>query len=84
MALSPKELEVLSLVALGYSDKEICIKLKIAYGTVRSHIDKSVLKLNARNRTNAILIYKHKHEEWLGNFYETNNNPLDSRNLLSD
>ena len=84
MTLSPKEIKVLSLVALGFSDKEIAIKLKISYGTVRTHIDKSVLKLNARNRSNAILIYKMIHKEWLEEFYETYNNTLDSRKLLSD
>ena len=84
MTLSPKEIKVLSLVALGFSDKEIAIKLKISYGTVRTHIDKSVLKLNARNRSNAILIYKMIHKEWLEEFYETHNNTLDSRKLLSD
>ena len=82
MALSSRELEVLSLVALGYSDKEIAIKLKISYGTVRNHIDKAILKLNARNRTNAALIYKMINKEWLGEFYEAYCNSLDSRNLL--
>ena len=84
MSLSPKEVEVLSLVALGYSDKEISVKLKISYGTVRNHIDKAVLKLNARNRTNAALIYKMIHKEWLGEFYETYCTALDSRKILSD
>ena len=82
MALSPKEVKILSLVALGFSDKEIAIKLKISYGTVRTHIDKTILKLNARNRTNAILIYKIIHKEWLEEFFETYNNTLDSRKLL--
>ena len=84
MTLSPKEEKVLSLVALGFSDKEIAIKLKISYGTVRTHIDKIVLKLNARNRSHAILIYKMTHKNWLEEFYETYNNTLDSRKLLSD
>ena len=44
MALSPKEVEVITLVALGYSDKEIFSALKIAYGTVRNHIDRAILK----------------------------------------
>lgn len=57
MKLSPKEHEVWSLVASGYSDKEIGTKLKISYGTVRCHIDKGILKLRARNRTNAAVIY---------------------------
>lgn len=83
MALSPKELEVLTLVALGYSDKEISVQLKIAYGTVRNHVDKAVLKLNAQNRTHAVIIYKLMHKDWLEDFYETNYNTLDSREVLS-
>ena len=82
MSLSPKEIKVLSLVALGFSDKEIGVKLKISYGTVRTHINKIILKLNARNRSNAILIYKIINKEWLEEFYETYNNTLDSRKLL--
>ena len=45
-------------------------------------IDKAILKLNARNRTNAALIYKMINKEWLGEFYEAYCNSLDSRNLL--
>lgn len=78
MALSPKEVEVLSLVALGYSDKEIMLKLKMSYGTVRTRIDKAVLKLKARNKANAILIYKLIHKNWLEEYYETYYNALDS------
>ena len=84
MALSPKEVEVMTLVALGYSDKEICNALKIAYGTVRNHIDKAVLKLRAQNRTHAVMIYKFMHKDWFEDFYEANNNTLDSRNILSN
>lgn len=84
MALSPKELEVLTLVALGYSDKEIGVELNIAYGTVRNHIDKVVLKLNAQNRTHAVIIYKLMNKDWLEDIYETNNNTLDRRRILSD
>ncbi len=83
MTLSPKELEVLTLVALGYSDKEISVKLKIAYGTVRNHIDKAILKLNAQNRTHAVVVYKLKNKNWLENLYEENNNTLDRRGVLS-
>lgn len=84
MSLSPKELKVLTLVALGYSDKEICIKMKISYSTVRTYIDRIILKLNAQNRTNAAIIYKLKHKEWLEEFYEAYHNSLDCRHLLSD
>ena len=84
MALSPKEVKVLTLVAMGYSDKEIGVELKIAYGTVRNHIDKVVLKLNAQNRTHAAIIYKLMNKDWLEDIYETNNNTWDRRRILSD
>lgn len=84
MILSPKELEVMTLVALGYSDKEIGVELNISYGTVRSHIDRAVLKLRAQNRTHAVMIYKLKNKEWLEDFYETSNYSLDCRQLLSN
>lgn len=84
MTLSPKEVEAITLVALGYSDKEICCAMKIAYGTVRNHIDRAVLKLHAQNRTHAVMIYKLMNKEWLEEFYEADNHTLDSRNLLPD
>lgn len=84
MALSSKEEKVLRYVALGFSDKEIGQFLNISYGTVRTHVDRAILKLHAQNRTHAVLIYKLINKEWLEEFYETYNNTLDSRNLLSN
>ena len=84
MILSPREEKVLSLVALGYSDKQIAVKLGISYGTVRNHVDKAVLKLNARNRTHAVMIYKFMKKDWLEEFYEANNNTLERGRILSD
>ncbi len=83
MALSPKEVEVLTLTALGYSDKEIGVKLNIAYGTVRTHIDRIVLKLHAQNRTHAVIIYKLLNKDWLEEHRETYHNSLDCRKILS-
>lgn len=68
MNLSPKELDVLALVALGYSDKEIGMKLNIKYGTVRTHINRIVLKLNARNRGHAVLAFFLRYPEWVTKF----------------
>ncbi len=84
MILSPREEKVLSLVALGYSDKQIAVKLGISYGTVRNHVDKAVLKLNAQNRTHAVMIYKFMKKDWLEEFYEANNNTLERGSILSD
>lgn len=83
MALSPKEVKVLTLVALGYCDKEIGTKLNISYGTVRNHMDRIVLKLNARNRTHATIIYKLNNKNWLEEYYETYCDSLDGGKSLS-
>lgn len=56
LKLSKREAEVLTLVANGLVDKEIATELNIAYGTVRNHINKIVLKLAALNRTHAVAL----------------------------
>ena len=84
MVLSQKEIKVMTLVAMGYSDKEIGVELKIAYGTVRNHVDKAVLKLHAQNRTHAVMIYKLMNKDWLEDVYEANNYTLERRRILSD
>ena len=64
MKLSPKKLQVLTLVAKGFTDKEISTKLQISERTVQTHLSLILLKLNARNRTNAVALYKHYHPKW--------------------
>jgi two-component system NarL family response regulator len=51
--LSPRECEVLRLVALGESNKEIAVTLRIAEGTVKVHVDHILKKLRVRGRTEA-------------------------------
>ncbi len=65
MKLSSTEKRVLTLIALGYSDKEIGVEIKISYGTVRTYVDRLIGKLNARNRTNAAVQYLMKNPDWL-------------------
>jgi LuxR family transcriptional regulator, maltose regulon positive regulatory protein len=52
--LSERELEVLRLVAAGYSNAEIARKLYIAGGTVKRHINNIYGKLGVGSRTQAI------------------------------
>jgi len=52
--LSPRESEVLELLAKGFLYKEIGEKLKISTGTVRQHIHKIYDKLHVQNRTEAL------------------------------
>lgn len=52
--LSPREKEVLGLVAEGLSDREISGRLFIAERTVRYHLTSVFAKLGAHNRTQAV------------------------------
>lgn len=53
--LSPREASILRLVAGGYSNKEIGRILSISDGTVKNHITDILHKLDARDRTHAVL-----------------------------
>lgn len=57
MKLSKRELEILELISFGYSDKEIACNLNISARTVQTHVTRIVIKLGARNRTNAVANY---------------------------
>jgi ATP/maltotriose-dependent transcriptional regulator MalT len=53
-ALSERELEVLHLMAVGASNQVIAEQLVITVGTVKSHINHILVKLDAHNRTGAV------------------------------
>ncbi|HET6509079.1 MAG TPA: response regulator transcription factor [Baekduia sp.] len=53
--LSPREREVLALVGMGYSNREIADKLVISERTARSHVSAVLLKLRLQSRTQAAL-----------------------------
>lgn len=55
-ALTPREVEVLSLVAQGLANKEIAVRLGTASGTVKIHVQNILAKLNAADRTQAVTI----------------------------
>jgi DNA-binding NarL/FixJ family response regulator len=54
-ALSPRETEVLRLVAAGRANKEIGRKLGIGEKTVKTHVSRILGKLGVRSRTQAAL-----------------------------
>lgn len=58
--LTPRELDVLRLLAAGTSNKEIAQQLSISEGTVKKHISKILQTLDLRDRTQAAL-YAVKH-----------------------
>jgi DNA-binding NarL/FixJ family response regulator len=55
-ALSPREIEVLRLVAMGNSNKQIAGQLTIVEETVKAHISNILSKLGANDRTHAVTI----------------------------
>ena len=55
--LSPREVEILGLLAEGGSNAQIAQRLVISAGTVKSHVHQILHKLGAANRTEAAFIY---------------------------
>jgi DNA-binding NarL/FixJ family response regulator len=55
IGLTGQETAILRLVAGGYSNKEVARNLSISVGTVKNHISDILRKLDARDRTHAVL-----------------------------
>jgi DNA-binding NarL/FixJ family response regulator len=56
--LTPREKEVLKLIANGASNREIAGQLYISEGTVKNHVTNILNRLNLRDRTQAALFAK--------------------------
>ena len=55
--LSPREDEILELLAQGFMYKEIADKLATSYATVRTHIERIYDKLHVNSRSQAVFKY---------------------------
>lgn len=53
--LTPREEQVLALLAEGLSNREIAGRLHLTEGTVRNHVSRIIAKLQANDRTQAVL-----------------------------
>jgi DNA-binding NarL/FixJ family response regulator len=54
--LTPREREVLKMIAAGASNREIAQSLFLSEGTVRNHISRILARLNLRDRTQAAIL----------------------------
>lgn len=54
-ALTQREIEILRLMAGGYSNKEISRAIFKSEGTIKNHVSNILAKLNVRDRTRAVL-----------------------------
>jgi DNA-binding NarL/FixJ family response regulator len=54
--LSPREIEVLSLIAAGNSNKMISAQLDLSEETTKAHVKNIIAKLHAHDRTHAVTV----------------------------
>ncbi len=54
--LTPQQMRILRLICQGKANKEISFELSIAEATVKTHITAIMSKINARRRTQAVLL----------------------------
>ena len=58
IGLTPRELQILELIADGLSNREIAGRLFVSENTVKTHSSRLFDKLNARRRTQAVQVGK--------------------------
>ena len=58
LGITPRELEILQLIATGMSNREIAEKLFVSESTVKTHTSRLFDKLSAKRRTQAVQIGK--------------------------
>jgi len=58
LGITPRELEILQLIAEGLSNKEIAARVYVSENTVKTHSSRVFDKLGARRRTQAVQLGK--------------------------
>jgi DNA-binding CsgD family transcriptional regulator len=58
LGITPRELEILELIAAGLSNREIAERVHVSENTVKTHSSRVFDKLGARRRTQAVQLAK--------------------------
>jgi len=61
LLLTPRELDVLRLIAAGANNREIARRLFLSEGTVKNHVSNILTRLGLRDRTQAALFARDHH-----------------------
>ncbi|MET0499433.1 MAG: response regulator transcription factor [Steroidobacteraceae bacterium] len=54
--ITPREIEVLNLVARGNSNREIAVQLGVSEDAIKAHMKRILVKLEAKDRTHAVMV----------------------------
>ena len=58
LGITPRELEILELIAQGLSNREIAARVNVSENTIKTHSSRVFDKLGARRRTQAVQLGK--------------------------
>ncbi|MEA3245347.1 MAG: response regulator transcription factor [Gemmatimonadota bacterium] len=58
LGITPRELEIVGLIAEGLSNREIAARLDLSENTIKTHSTRAFDKLGARRRTQAVQLAK--------------------------
>ncbi len=53
-----RQAEILALIALGLSDKEVALQLGVTHGTIRTHLKRLFRRYQLHNRMEAVAAWK--------------------------
>lgn len=55
-SLTPRELEVVRLIVIGYSNTQIAESLSVAFSTAKKHVESILGKFGVKNRIQAAVV----------------------------
>ena len=63
LSLPPRQAEVIKLLFVGHSDKQIALELQISVPTVRTHLSRLFSRFDVQDRTELVLyVFRHFRE----------------------